>query len=192
MLSVQKLPYEALCRGKVAVRLHIHGADRLKAALCHPLLQLLKQLRIILLKRLIGVCLRVGIPEFRIPVHQPQLNEDCSRVLLNRVDAAPVIGDIQVAVADKRHAAAAVEIVIVIDILLNISGGFVNAFPRIEINQVQSTAEVLKQMLPQVLIETFRVRHVHQQDIVVHQRLHVVSQHGEIGPFKDLAAAFHP
>ena len=189
VLAVQELPDQALRRRDIAVRLHIHGAHRFKPALCHPDGELLKEFRIVLFQRLIGIGLCMRIPEFRIAVHEAKLNQNGPGIFLYRMNAPPVIGNVQMAVGNQCHVAGALEIGILIDLLLHIPGGLIHAFEGVKIHKIQRLAEFLKQVPSQILIEVFAVGHVHEQNIVIDQGLDIVPPGTQERALKNLPAA---
>ena len=189
VLTIEQLTNQALGSRHVAVRLHIHGAHRLEAALGHLLLQLREQLGIILLQRFIGVGLGVGVAELRVLIQEAQLNQDGAGVLLHRVDPPPVVGDVQVAVTHQGHVAGALVVGVGVDVLLHIGRRIRNALEGVEVHQIQGVAQLHKEELAVILVEVLAVGDVHQQDVVVHQALHVLPDGGQVRPVKDLPAA---
>ncbi len=189
MLPIEELADQGFRLGNVAVGFHIHGAHRLEPALSDLLLQLLKEFRIILFQRLIGVGLRMRIAEFRIAVHQAHLDENRACILVHRVDSAPVIGNIQVRMPDQGDVSAALEIRIVINDALDIVCRLINAFPGIKIDRIQRMGEFFIQEMAVILIEILTARDVHEQDIVIDQGLQVFTDGHQIRAFKNLTAA---
>ena len=127
------------------------------------------------------------IAEFRIAVHQAHLDENRARVLVHRVDSAPVIGNIQVRMPDQGDVSAALEIRIVINDALDIVCRLINAFPGIKIDRIQRMGEFFVQEVAVILIEILTARDVHEQDIVIDQGLQVFTDGHQIRAFKNLS-----
>src|SRR5690606_25756787 len=104
-LAVEELADIGLAAADLAVRLDPHAADRLPAAFLHALLNLLEQLRIVLLDP--GVCLRGGLVEDEVVVllHQPDLRGPGAASLAARLCDRPQPGEVDMGVAGEHDAA---------------------------------------------------------------------------------------
>ena len=99
LLPQEHLANQTLRANHIAVRLHVHGAHNLPATLGDPPLHPFEQGRIVELQHLIGPGLGVGIGKFGITIHQVQLNQHGSGILLHRLPHPPEVGDIEMGMA---------------------------------------------------------------------------------------------
>ena len=140
-LAVEELPHQTFAAGQVAVRFYPHAALRLPAALPHPLLQARVQLGIALFEE--GVQLRLAGHEavVGIFVHQLEHRGKAAGDLFPGLGHRPP-GYVDVGVADAGGDNVVVAAQLLVEMLLQIGPGLVNALlkgggiGRAEIQQV--------------------------------------------------------
>ena len=126
-LAVEELPHQTFAAGQVAVRFYPHAAFRLPAALPHPLLQARVQLGIALLEEGVQLGLAGHEAVVGIFVHQLEHRGKAAGDLFPGLGHRPPPGHVDVGVADAGGDNVIMAAQLLVEMLLQIGPGLVNA-----------------------------------------------------------------
>ena len=188
-LAVEELPGKAFRRGNIAVRFHVHSAGWLKLPGTHLFRDAGEQVRIVFLQGFKEERLGMGIDEGWEAVHELQLDQAGARVFLHGMDAPPVVGDIQVAVGDQRHRAAAPVERIAVELLRDVFPGLFDAALRIPVHDGQRVVQAVGHEGGVVLVELAAAEDIIEQGDIMVQGGDVFVLSDEPAALEHLAAA---